>query len=102
MQEYILLSYSSHWNERSQSWVYPGESKAVYRISQHFSKQGWPGIQSREVGMHVGTLPMYHLQHNLIIIIIIIIIISRHSTGTCQQPVPGPNIFPQTLQTNVV
>ena len=42
--------------------THPGESQAVDGISQHVSQQWWPRGESWIVGMHMGALPVYHLE----------------------------------------
>lgn len=41
---------------------YPGESDAVDGVGQHLAQHGGPGRQGGVVGVHVGALPVDHLQ----------------------------------------
>lgn len=42
--------------------THPGESQAVDGISQHVSQQRRPRGESWVVGVHMGALPMHHLE----------------------------------------
>lgn len=42
--------------------THPGESQAVDGVSQHVAQQRRPGGESWVVGVHMGALPMDHLE----------------------------------------
>lgn len=42
--------------------THPGESQAVDGIGQHVSQQRRPRSEGWVVGVHVGALPVYHLE----------------------------------------
>ncbi len=42
--------------------TYPGEAEAVDSVCEHVAEEGGVGVQGGEVGVHVGALPVGHLQ----------------------------------------
>ena len=42
----------------------PGEAKTVYTVRQHVPKERGVRVQGREVGVHVGALPVGDTRHD--------------------------------------
>ncbi len=42
--------------------TYPGETQTVDSVCEHVAEEGGVGVQGGEVGVHVGALPVGHLQ----------------------------------------
>ena len=42
----------------------PGEAQTVDAVRQHVAEQGGVGVEGREVGVHVGGLPVGHPGHD--------------------------------------
>jgi hypothetical protein len=47
--------------------TYPGEAEAVDSVCEHVAEEGGVGVQGGEVGVHVGTLPVGHLQSHEVV-----------------------------------
>ncbi len=44
--------------------THPSKAEAVDSVGQHVAEEGGVGVEGGEVGVHVGTLPVCHLQIN--------------------------------------
>lgn len=58
----VMTQQQTYETVYTTSGTYPSESKAADGVGQHVAQQRGEGVESWEVGVHVGTLPVSHLR----------------------------------------